>query len=142
MAPTLILKILPLVLAVVGEEVTLKVNHPALDDHFRCVLPSTLNVKVERQGIEEKIPQLFLAKREVVPSTRHVKLVKRDTDGVLRFYHHDVHELKVLATQAYHNHSVGASFIVNCVLSDIGRLYLRLVSPAVSIQPCLAKKMV
>ena len=35
---------------------------------------------------------------------------------------------QVLKTQAYHNHSVGACFIVCCVLTDTGSMYFRLVS--------------
>ncbi|KAK3785890.1 hypothetical protein RRG08_007821 [Elysia crispata] len=109
-----------------GEKVIVQVEHPKSDGNLDCVLPLTLKVKVERQGGKREIPEIFLSKSNVISPTRNVKIMEMDTAGYVRTHHHEIQELEVLKTQAYHNHSVGACFIVCCVLTDTGRMYFRL----------------
>ncbi|RUS82698.1 hypothetical protein EGW08_009535 [Elysia chlorotica] len=121
-----LLAVLSLAVMAQGEKVILKVEHPELNGNSQCILPPTLTVKIERQDGGREIPELFLSQSGVAPPSSHVKIMQVDPQGSIRLDHHEIHEPKVLQSQAYHNHSIGASCIVSCVLSDIEKMYFRL----------------
>ncbi|GFO29357.1 A disintegrin and metalloproteinase with thrombospondin motifs 5-like [Plakobranchus ocellatus] len=97
-----------------------------MDQNLRCVLPLSLLIKIETSHVQKAI-EIQLVKSAVLSLTsRHVKIMKRDADGVTTLHHPNLHDSEILDRQAYHNHSVGASLIISCIVSTPGLSFLRM----------------
>ncbi|KAK3785893.1 hypothetical protein RRG08_007824 [Elysia crispata] len=119
-----LLKLMPSLLALFyglrGEEVTLKVEYDSRDANFVCFLPSVLHVKVESPELKIAV-ELDLWKRDVIGRLR---MMKGGLTGSMMAHHPSIQEDEVLESQGYTNHSVGASFVVICLVSESDHSYL------------------
>ncbi|GFR67327.1 ADAM family mig-17 [Elysia marginata] len=99
----------------------MRIENNFRDENLVCFLPPILHIRVESSDLKIS-SAIDLVKRDII-GNNHGGTFKKDLDRLG----------KVLDTQGYSNHSVGAAFVVSCVLSEYagsypkmeGSLYLR-----------------